>query len=519
MSPESLIRSIHEFLATSQEAAVIEDGASIFDLAQSKYSISGEHNKCLLHLWSSERNIVRRVLDVETDNEVLRLTVQRLGQPKPTKLEICRQRDHRTPSAKRIARLAYRRMLERALQRRFPTWKLSALSTSMDLERSFGPIYARGILRQGQSAFAVLGLNNEEAQASVDAALTFGVLWLDTCRQSQSGKFVVEGLKLFLPAGSSMLTRLRMVHLNAELAKWHLYEFDEREDNLKQIDVSDCGNIATRLVQCPDESGVMARFAEPIAYIRSLMPEAETAVLSPAEIAFRRHGLEFARTRLAHDSATLRSTPEIVFGLSREETILTDTNRARFNQLVSSIGEVRHREGPRDHPLWRMHPERWLESLTVQDVSSLDERLNAGAVYSQVPAFSASDRAMIDVLTVTNQGRLVVLELKADEDIHLPLQGLDYWSRVSWHHARGEFHKYGYFPNQELCADSPLLLLVAPAFHIHPASDTLLRYLSTAIEWTFLGIDEHWRDRVRVVFRKHRSQTSSTRTGQLAQTG
>jgi hypothetical protein len=38
---------------------------------------------------------------------------------------------------------------------------------------------------------------------------------------------------------------------------------------------------------------------------------------------------------------------------------------------------------------------------------------------------------MIDVLAVTREGRLAVLELKAEKDIHLPLQGLDYWSRVA----------------------------------------------------------------------------------------
>ncbi len=61
---------------------VIEDGGITFDLSQSKYSISGEHNKCLLHLWSEERNIVRRILDAEKKNETLRLAVQRLGQSK-----------------------------------------------------------------------------------------------------------------------------------------------------------------------------------------------------------------------------------------------------------------------------------------------------------------------------------------------------------------------------------------------------------------------------------------------------
>ncbi len=109
MTPEALIRTVEDFLAGARDAVVLDDGAVLFDLAQAKYSVSGERNKCLLHLWSAERNVVRRVLDVEVKNEVLRLTVQRLGQTRPRKLEICRQRDRRTPTAKRAARLAYQR--------------------------------------------------------------------------------------------------------------------------------------------------------------------------------------------------------------------------------------------------------------------------------------------------------------------------------------------------------------------------------------------------------------------------
>ena len=193
---------------------------------------------------------------------------------------------------------------------------------------------------------------------------------------------------------------------------------------------------------------------------------------------------------------------EIVFGLGAQERILCDDNAAAFAQLVRSVGEVRHAEGPRDHFLWRLHPERWLESVAIQAIDSIDERLDPTCLYSQVPAFSASDRAMIDVLTATRQGRLAVVELKADEDIHLPLQGMDYWSRVVWHHARGEFQRFGYFPARELSAEKPLLFLVAPALHVHPATDTLLRYISPEIDWALVGIDERWRDGVRAVFRK-----------------
>jgi len=106
------------------------------------------------------------------------------------------------------------------------------------------------------------------------------------------------------------------------------------------------------------------------------------------------------------------------------------------------------------------------------------------------------------VLAVTREGRLAVVELKADEDIHLPLQGLDYWARVAWHHGRGEFQKFGYFAERELATEAPLLFLVAPALHVHPATDTLLRYVAPEIEWEFVGIDERWREGVRVVFRK-----------------
>jgi len=513
MTPESLIREVEEFLTCAHDAVIIEDGAVVFDLAQSKYSISGERNKCLLHLWSAERNFVRRVLEAELKNEILRLTVQRMGQAKPTKLEICRERDRRTPTAKRAARVAYQRLLHRVLRRRFAGFTVDRLITSMDLERSFGPVYARGLLHRGRSAFAVLGVNAQETQGSIDAALTFGILWLDACRVAKAGKFAVEGLKLFLPAGAFALTRERVAHLNQAAAKWQLYELEERDENLNELDTSDRGNVATRLVHSTDELAVHARFAAAVLQVRSLMSEAEVATLSPGEIAFRCHGLEFARARLAHQTESFNSIPEVVFGLGAQERILGESNIADFALLVQSIGEVRHAEGPRDHPLWRLHPERWLESLVVRDVAAIDERLETSCLYSQVPAFSAADRAMIDVLTLTRDGRLAVVELKADEDIHLPLQGLDYWSRVAWHHARGEFQRFGYFPGKELRDDKPLLFLVAPALHVHPSTDTLLHYISAEIDWVLAGIDERWREGVRVVFRKRPAQSTHLKAG------
>ncbi len=502
MTPDSLRQIIAEFLAGANAAVVIEDGTVAFNLAESKYAISGEYNKCLLQLWSSERNIVRRVLDAEAKDEVLRLVVQHLGQSHPTKLDICRDRDRRPPSARKVARITYENRLRRALQHHFPDWNVVRLSTGMDLEHSFGPAHARGLMWHGQSALAVVGVNEQETQATIDAALTCGILWLDACRHRQQNHALVEGLALILPKGTSALTRERMANLHPGAAKWRLYEFCEHEALLEEMDCADRGNLRTRLVHSTDEESARTRFAESIARAQDIVHGCETVVLSPVEISFRLHGLEIARARVAHDPRSFASGQEIVFGVGAEERVLDARNETEFSDLLQLAAAIRHHDGPKNHPLWRMSPERWLESSVIGNIEALDGRLRPEFVYSQVPAFSASDRAMLDVLTLTREERLTVIELKADEDIHLPLQGLDYWSRVAWHQSRGEFEKFGYFQGHTLSPKKPLLLLVAPALHVHPATDTMLRYLSPTIEWELLGIDERWREELRVAFRK-----------------
>jgi len=509
MTPEQLARAIQDFLGEVPRAVVREEGELLFDFgARARYSVSTEYGKCVLHLWSDERNTVRRVTGAELKDGFLRLQVARFGRASPQTLELCRDPDQRTPTAKKSARSAYRRLLERALARHFPDHKAERLSSAMDLERSFGPIYTRGLLRRGNTASAVLGVNATETQASIDAALTFGLLWLDHCRQHEAARLVVEGLKLFLPPSTAAIVRERMAHLNHAAAKFALYELNERDLSLEELDCRDRGNIATRLARSPDESAAHERFAEQVALVRRLAPAAETAVLSPMEVAFRLHGLEFARARLAPVRGSFQNAAELVFGPPPQETPLTAENAADFERFVRMLTQARHTGADRANPLFRMHPERWLESLVVRDLARLDRRLLPAPVYCQVPAFSASDRAMIDVLGVTREGRLAVVELKADEDIHLPLQGLDYWARVQWHHQRGEFQRFGYFAGVELAPEPPLLLLVAPALHVHPATDALLRYLAPEIDCELIGIDERWRDELRVVFRKRRDSNA-----------
>lgn len=146
-------------------------------------------------------------------------------------------------------------------------------------------------------------------------------------------------------------------------------------------------------------------------------------------------------------------------------------------------------------------PEAWLEHQVRADVARIDAGLLPAPVYGQVPAFSGTDRGVLDLLAVCRDGRLAVIELKATADLHLPLQALDYWVRVRHHAVTGEFTARGYFPGLWLRPDPPRLILVAPALEFHPTTETILRHLAPNVPVERVGLASDWQQELRVVFR------------------
>ncbi len=94
------------------------------------------------------------------------------------------------------------------------------------------------------------------------------------------------------------------------------------------------------------------------------------------------------------------------------------------------------------HPLFRAQAEGWLRSLEVQDLNRIDINLHADLLYEQVFAQAAGQRGILDLLALTRTGRLAILELKASENLDLPLQSADYWSRIRRHQEAGDFAGY-----------------------------------------------------------------------------
>src|SRR5215469_9510090 len=368
MIPDLLARTLEQFLLESRHGVVVEEGEIIFDLASTRFSVSAERGRCLAQMWSSERNIVREVLDAELKKDALRLSVRKFAQSRSHTLQIFRERDQRTAAARKTARSSYARLLERILQREFRDWRLAKLSTSMDLERSFSPVYTRGLLRKGRNALAVIGVNQQETQASVDAALTFGLLWLEDCRQREAGRSTVEGLRIYVPPKKSDTLRLRMTYLNRQIGRFQLCECHEADGTTKEVELSDPVDLESHLLRCPDRAHLSSQFAEAIARIKTAAPDAEMATPVPGVISFRLNGLEFALVRMGVLPGTLRAGPEVVFGAAGMEEVLTSENEAAFRGFMRRIAESRVAAGDKRNPLWRIYPERWLESLIVKNV-------------------------------------------------------------------------------------------------------------------------------------------------------
>lgn len=512
-----LAQTIENYLADHPEAVLLEEGRIAFDLRTARCAARESHGRCLLELWSEERNLVRTVVDVRQRGACLRIVTRRMGAARPQTLELASGKDRRAPSSRETARRNYRRLLERVLTRAFLGAKVAGLRSAMDLEHSFGPAYVRGQILRGTAADAVIGVSAAESGAIIDGILTLGILWLDFCREHADGRRHVGGLKVIVPAGAWRATAERMAWLNHAAANFELYTLDERSEELTPIDFRDTGNLESHLVHAFSETAALDRCRTGIDRLLALVPAAarervELRARSTTEVGLLLHGLEFARVHQGASADSFVRQEEITFGAGVNETPLTPENETACRDLFARLFACRHADGAQTDALFRMQPERWLESRLRAEIGELFPGLRGDLLYSQVPAFSVGDRGLLDLLTLDRAGRLAVIELKAGEDLHLPLQALDYWIRVRALNAdrRAEdggkmlsaFARSGYFAGAETSPADPRLLLVVPALRIHPANEPVLRYFSPAIEWQLVALGEYWRRDLKVIFRK-----------------
>jgi hypothetical protein len=480
-----------ERLLTSGRVKVRENGSWLASLEDFQYEVREKAGAILLHLWSPEGALVRRVISINADESGrLALKVTRFGRTRPDQLElVCWERE---PETGQLRREQFCTRFGEMLAQQFPDETVSSLTSAPDLEHSLSGNYVRGISTARNRATAIMAAALGESSATYDALLTFGLLWLDRSRYRKSPQ-PIGGLRLFFPKGSGAVIAHRLKAISASM-NVELYEYDPATRRTSRLDPRDGGNVKSWLTARREFEGALAQAREAIESICRLSPAAIAAEPIPgtSELALRFRGLLFARW----------GPSGAFFGIGSEQA-LTAASRPELERLVRKL-EL-HRSplaSSPQHSLYRAQAERWLESLVIADAARIDARIDPRFLYAQVPAISAGDRGIMDLLGITRDARLVVMELKASEDVQLLMQAIDYWLRVRHHQEQEDFPRYGYFPGAHISSQHPLLLLVAPSLRFHPAADILARCLIPDIEICRVGLNENWRRGLRVVLRQ-----------------
>jgi hypothetical protein len=479
-------QAIGRFLAESKAPALLEPGESQMLLSPEAYEVAYDAGRLTIQVWDRHRTILRRVTRLlgERAGE-LDLEIERFGKKTGTMKLLDTARPRTQMATRRGERLAFREAFRRSVARQFPGWKISDLSTEPDLEHSLSPAYSRALVRKGPAAWAVLGAAPESLD--VDGALTFGLIWFNYV-VAREPKLRIEGLSLFLPERRERTTCLRVRHLEASRVRVQVFVYGEGTE--QKVELADYSNLDTQLTTYTSQFSTSDSPSDALICRIAGIPGADTVECPDGSLSLRIRGMEFAR----------KKDGELRFGLETKTPAGT-SNFEEVESLARHLSAMRVPDADRQGRLYTAHPELWLESQVRRSLAVIDASLLPRPVYGQVPAFAGADRGVIDLLACDAAGRLVVIELKASADVHLPLQALDYWMRVRWHAERDEFAPRGYFPGVHLSRRSPRLLLVAPALEFHPATETILQYFSSDVEVERVGVGVDWRRELQAVFR------------------
>lgn len=478
-SAEENRAAIEAFLNSCRQPALLEPGEELIPLTDN-YAMETRGARLTLQAWDRLRNFTRRVKEVNHSGAgKLALTVEHFARREGQMFLLDLARKSGAELGRRSERLVFRERFRLFLRRQFPEWKLAELTADANLEHSLSPAFPRAFLRHGQHGWAAIACPPDGDAAAV---LSFALIWHDYLRKRER-RVVIEGLAIWVPFGSERPAALRLLCLDPEIVRFELFAYSGRDD-VASVDPRDYGNIDTRLDPCrrPDPNQLIDAW-------RSIaeLPGVELAAKRDGRIGLRVRGLEFAEI----------AGGELRFGLA-ERRVAQPHHRREIETLVAEIDRARSSPG---HPLYRQAPEAWLESQVRANPETIDASLRRDPIYGQVPAFAAGERGVVDLLAVDRAGRLVIMELKAAADLHLPLQALDYWVRVKWHLDRGEFGAFGYFPGVPLSPEPPRIVLLSPALDFHASTEVILGYFSPRIDVERIGVGVEWRQGLHVMFR------------------
>lgn len=489
MGPERIAAKISEFVASCEAPALLERGEAPLVLAEGRFQVEITPKGAWLEAWDESRVWSRRIVAIgEQKRKHLELEAFRFGKNNVA-VSLVDVADARSaPAIEKTRRSAFTEQFRLFLNRHFGSWTWDAFRGEANLAQSFSPVFPTALLTRGQQAVAAVAAPDRDTSFH---CLTFALIWLDWIRRNH-GAIAARRLLLYLPEGHERSVVVLARHLNAAKVNveiW-LYSSDGGE---YRLDPADRGNLDSTLA--PRYS----RLAGPAWWLETIgrYPDVDWTEEPDGSISYRIRGLEFARMRAPSGN----EMPVIELGGKKRKKIGPGDRSLAEARIQEVLDHRIPRAKDRNHPLYLAEPERWLESQVRRQIQEIEATVDRDQVYGQSLGSLVGERSALDLLGIDRDGRLNLFELKASEDIHLPLQAFDYWLRVRHHLQHGDFTGSGYFPGREIANLPPRVFLVSPSLHFHPMTEAVLECLPAACEIVRVGLGGDWRERVDVVLR------------------
>ncbi|HLR06937.1 MAG TPA: hypothetical protein VK117_14065 [Pyrinomonadaceae bacterium] len=524
-------RAIRELLGVHAEWFFVQDGGAPLSLANTEFDFSIAHRRLIFTSWTETGSRSWRITAWEWNGEKLVLAAsRRMGADVATLELVPRASAKAIVASIAAARQARCEKLAKVASASLSGAKIERAVLSPGLRRDQPGRYARIVLRRLHERLAVTATVAQSDARNVDSLFSSALLWFNRVRQSPKRPFI-ERLSMIVERPILEAARQRHVLLRDELRqRIELHEIRGSSPTRGPQPGSPAGVGAVRegVRSNAGESWEQLEPVRPIARkhlwrrrlarfppvtepetteraqeIIACAPHAIDVVAARHGQTLRYYGLPFARLRRVLDR------DRVWFGIEgSRRRLLDEYYREDWKKLLLDLEEHRNpNASDRRHWLYRAAGEAWLESILRRDISKLDPGLIVAPLHAQFRtshggAFGASGAQPIDLLALRHDGRLVVIELKVNEDREHVFQGVDYWRRVEAHRRRGHISAAKLFGDREISDESPLVYLVAPTLRFHSSFATLAKTIAPDVEIYRFDINEDWRRGVRVVRRE-----------------
>ncbi|MCO6511692.1 MAG: hypothetical protein J5I65_12960 [Aridibacter famidurans] len=473
-----------EFLDKHEEWIAVHPDGSVFALRSHEMELEERFGSPTFGFLDRKGYTVWRLEDVSVEERSAKLLLSRRFGSVVGSLELIpRAGAEELGAGVREARLAAANAISEAVADAFPRMKARRVAMNRPNSR-----HARIILDGG-----ALGDNGIIADVSggcsPERLLTAAVRW-----QAQESSRARKRLRqVFVVARKGKLSSLKRLHAC----------LSERER--KRIGVLSLTNKGEGpLIEVADPiafDDLWKPKAPPLRVAGNVLPDlAETLIgaeplnidhlIARHGVTLRFRGLPFARFR------ELGGDEKAWFGIEKEKQILDSGSKEELDELLSSLVEYRRFDSPnKQHLFYQAAPEAWLESILRRDVRVLDRNLVLSPIYNQF----RTSRDRIDLLALTEKGRLVIIELKVSMDPSMVFQAVDYWRRIELQRRQGLLASAGLFGSRRIADRPAMIYLAAPALCFGAETDTLIEAVSERIRIVRFELNEDWRREVKVV--------------------